>query len=150
MQLCGQLRPGRACSDDGYVQLSRPDRSGLRVRPNAGVDQPFVETYGLFRRIQGDGVLFHAGSIEVVADASDADHQRVVAKRARFGDLVAFVVVGGGQVHLPASSIEPDHLAVAVAKMVPMGLREVVQRVVAHIHASGSDFMQQRLPQMRT
>ena len=33
--------------------------------------------------------------------------------------------------------------------MVPVGLREVIQRVVAHIHASGSDLVQQRLPQVR-
>ena len=52
--------------------------------------------------------------------------------------------------HLLSPPIEPDHLTVAVAKIVPVGLREVIQRVVAHIHASGGDLVQQRLPQVGT
>ena len=51
--------------------------------------------------------------------------------------------------HLLSAPIEPDHLTVAIAKMVPVGLREVIQRVVAHVHASGGYLVQQRLPQVR-
>jgi hypothetical protein len=51
--------------------------------------------------------------------------------------------------HLLGGAIEPDHLAQAVTEPVPMRLGEVVQLVLAGVHAAGRRFVQQRLPKMR-
>ena len=47
VQLGRQLGAGRAGADDGDLQLLRPQRLGLRVRADAGVDQAAVEALGL-------------------------------------------------------------------------------------------------------
>ena len=47
-----------------------------------------------------------------------------------------------------AGAVEADQLADAVAEMVPVGLGQIVQRVVVEVHAAGGDLVQQRLPQM--
>ena len=85
---------------------------------------------------------------EIVAAAADGDHQRVVGERALRRDQPALVVVAGGQQHALAGSIEADHLADAVAEMVPMRLGEIVQRVVVQVQAACGDLVQQRLPEM--
>jgi hypothetical protein len=50
--------------------------------------------------------------------------------------------------HLFDRAIEPDHPAQTVTEPVPMRLGEVVQLVLAGVHAAGRDLMQQRLPNM--
>ena len=108
-----------------------------------------MEPHRLVRRIQRDGMLLHAGRAEVVAPAADRQHQRVIAKRACRGDLPALVVEAGREDRPPAvSRFEPDHLADPVAEMMPVRLRQIVDRMVADIHAAGCHLMQQGLPDM--
>ena len=47
VQLGGELDAGRARADDRDLQLPGPQRPGLRVRADAGVDEPLVEAVGL-------------------------------------------------------------------------------------------------------
>ena len=61
----------------------------------------------------------------------------------------ASAIVGGPEQHLLRLAVEADDLADLVAEMVPVGLREIVDCVMADIHAACGDLMQQRLPQMR-
>ena len=68
---------------------------------------------------------------EIIGDAADRDHQRVVADRAWRGNLTSFVVESGGEMHLLFGAIEPDHFAEAIAEPVPMRLGEVVHLVFA-------------------
>ena len=126
----------------------RPHRLGLGVGPDAGVDQTLVEAFRLAERIQRDRKLLDARRSEVVAGAAHRHHQRVVLERPRLRDLVALVVVCGRQTDLALGSIQPDHLAITVAEMMPVGLRQIVERVVIDVHAPGGHFVQQRLPQM--
>ncbi len=51
--------------------------------------------------------------------------------------------------NLPPGPVEADHLAEAVPEMVPVGLRQVIERMLVHIEAAGGDRVQQRFPQMR-
>jgi hypothetical protein len=64
----------------------------------------------------------NARRAEVIGDAADRDHQRVVADAPRRGDLTPFVVEHGGEAHELGRTIEPDHLAEAVTETVPVRL----------------------------
>ena len=46
-------------------------------------------------------------------------------------------------------AIEPDHLAELIAEMMPVGLSQIVQLVLARVHAARRDGVEKRLPQMR-
>ena len=80
VQLGGQLGAGRAGADDRDMQLARPDRLGLRVRAQAGVDEAAVERARLLGRLQRHGEFRRARRAEIVGDAADRDHQRVVGE----------------------------------------------------------------------
>ena len=93
-------------------------------------------------------MLLDARRAEIVGDAADRDHQRVV-RIARTG------VIGrpsssnlAARFTIAARAVEADHLAVAKPEAVPVGLGEIVELVPGNVHAAGGDFVQQRLPQM--
>ena len=148
VQLGRELGAGGAGADDGDVELAGPHRLGLGVGAQAGVDQAAVEAGRLLGRVQGDGVLGHAGGAEIVAAAADGQHQDVVGDGALGRDQAALLVVGGAEENLPGLAVEADQLADAVVEMVPVRLGEIVQGVVVQVHAAGGDLVEQRLPQM--
>ena len=128
VQLRRELDAGGAGADDRDVQLLGPQRLGLRVRANAGVDQPAVEA--LRPAGASSSVIaysLHAGRAEVVGQAADGDDQRVVAERALRRDLVAVFVDERRDVHFAPFAVEPDHLADPVAEMMPVRLRQIVE-----------------------
>ena len=57
VQLGRQLHAGGAGADDRDLQLLGPQRLGLGVGADAGVDQAAVEARGIARRLQRDGVV---------------------------------------------------------------------------------------------
>ena len=148
VQLRGQLHAGSARADDGDLQLRRLQRTMLGVRAYAGVDEPAMKAGGVARGFQSDGVLTHARRAEVVGLAADGDHERVVGEGARRRHLAALVVGEARHVHEALPAIQADHLADAIAEVVPVRLRQIVQLVRAQVHAAGGDLVQQRLPQM--
>src|SRR5262245_66558867 len=93
-------------------------------------------------------MLSHARRTEVGALAANGNDERVVNKSPPWSHFLALLVEVGGQLNFTPLSIEADHLANAVTKVVPVRLREIVDLVHRKIHASGSDFMQKRLPQV--
>jgi hypothetical protein len=93
-------------------------------------------------------VLLHPRRSEIVGDAADRDHQRVVADRAHRGDQAAVLVDIGAEVHQTPGAVERDHLAEAEAEAMPVGLGEIVELVPGNVHAASGDFVEQRLPQM--
>src|SRR5208282_107746 len=72
----------------------------------------------------------------------------IVAEDALGRDLDPGLDEDRGDLHLAAPAVEPDHLAYAIAEMMPMRLGQVVELVVAHVHAAGRDLVEERLPQM--
>ena len=56
VQLGGELGAGRARADDRHLQLLGPQRLGLRMRADAGIDEPGVKARRLIGRLQGNGV----------------------------------------------------------------------------------------------
>jgi hypothetical protein len=149
VQLGRQLHPGRAGADDGDLKLLRPQRPGLSVGADAGVDQAAAEPLGVGRRVEGDGVLADPRRPEVVGEAADGDDQGVVGDDALRRNLAAFVVDERRDADLAPLAVEADHLADAIAEMVPVRLRVVVDLVDAEVEAAGRDLVQQRLPEMR-
>ncbi len=149
VQLGGELDPGRAGADDRHVQLFGPQRLGLGMRPDAGVHEPAVKAPRLVRLVEPQRMLRDARRAEVIGLAADRDDQRVVGDAAGRRDLVSFLVDVGCDVHLAPRAIEPDHLAHAIAEVVPVRLREVVELVHREVHAARRDLVQQRLPQVR-
>jgi len=148
MQCCGQFRAGCAGADDRHVKLARTHRAFLRLRAQAGVDHAPVEALGLRRCLQRHGIFDDAGCAEIVGDAADRDHQRVVTDRGVRRDQAPFVVENSGEPDLFPLAVEPDHLAEAIAEPVPMGLGEVVHFVGGGIDGAGRHGVQQRLPDM--
>ena len=146
VQLGGELDAGGAGADDRHVHLFGAQGRLLRVRADAGVDQRDVEAARVLRRLQLDRVVLDAGRAEVVALATDRDHQRVVGKRSLRGHFAAFVVDVGGEPDLLDLAVDPDHLADAVAEAVPAAVRQVGDLVFGGIHAARSDLVQGRLP----
>ena len=146
VQLCGELGAGRAGADDGDVQLARADGRVLVLRAKARVDQAVVESAGLLGGFQRDGVFRRAGRSEIVGDAADGDDQRVVGDRRLRADFASFAVLRCGEVDGLGGAVEADHFAVAIAEMVPMRLRDVIEFVLGAAQAPRGDGMQQRLP----
>ena len=146
MQLGGELSAGGAGADDRNVQLAGLDRRVLMLGAQAGVDHALVEAGRLLRRLQRHCVLAGAGGAEIVGDAADRNHQRVVTELALRIDLAALVVDHRGQLDDLAVAVETIHLAEAVVKAVPVRLGQIVQLVLGATQRAGGDRMQQRLP----
>ena len=81
VQLGGELDAGGAGADDRDVQLLGAQRLGLRVRADVRVDEPPVEALGLGRVSSAIACSRDARRAEVVGQAADGDHERVVADR---------------------------------------------------------------------
>ena len=142
----GELGAGRAGADDGDMQLAGLDRFALRLGPQAGVDQAMVKPHRLFRGFERNREFRRAGRAEIIGHAADRDDKRVIGNAAGSRDLAAFLVIGRPEPNHFRRAVEADHFAEMVAKMVPMGLREIVELVLGRVHAAGGDRMQQRLP----
>ena len=103
-----------------------------------------------FRRIvlafQCDGVFLRAGRAKIVGQATDAQHQRVVMQAAGGADFKAAIIQNRRQLNLLFRAIQARHLAEQVAKVVPVGLRQIFQFVFHQAAGSCGDLVQQRLP----
>ena len=82
VQFGRELGAGRAGTDDGHVELVGSEWRGLRVGADAGVDNPLIEAGRLLGRLERDRMLLDAWSVEVVGQAADRHHQRVVGQLA--------------------------------------------------------------------
>ena len=141
-----EFDPGRAGSDDDDVHLRRLARGGARVGAHAGRDQSPVEPFGIFRHVERHRVLLHSRHAEVVADAADADHERVVFERAPRQDLLAVGRMHGVERDPAMRAIETGERPLHEAEAMPVRERRIVEIVCVGVHAAGRDFVQQRLP----
>jgi hypothetical protein len=99
--------------------------------------------------VERDRILCDAGYTEVVADAADTEHQRVVGYAARRQNFAAVVIVYRVERKLMSRAIESRNGALTKAKAMPVRQREIVGGVRVGVHAAGGDFVQQRLPDVR-
>ena len=149
MQFGRKLDARRTGADDRNVQLAGPDGTRLRVGAHAGVEQAPIEFLGLLGRVEHDRMLLDAGRAEVARDAADGNDERVVAEPAIRRDFAAILVVCRSEVNALVGAVDADHLAIAILEAVPVPLRLIGQLMAPGVHASGGDFVQQRLPDMR-
>jgi hypothetical protein len=56
-------------------------------------------------------------------------------------DLGAILLDNRSDKHLAPAAIEPDHLAGAIMKVVPVGLRQIIELMMAEIHAAGGNLV---------
>ncbi len=148
VQFGGELGAGGTGADDGDVQLSGARPFGLGVGAQTGIDDPAVEAAGLLRGFQRHRELRRARRAEIIGDAADRHDQRVIGHRGRRRDLPALFIEHLGQFQLLGFAVDADHLAIAIDKIVPMRLRQIVQLVLRAAQAAGRHRVQQRLPQM--
>ena len=146
VQFGGELDAGGAGADDRDLKLPGVQRFVLVLRPHAGIDQPGVKSRGLLRGLQANGVIGNARRAEIVGETADGEHQRVVGITARWRHLRAILLDHRPDQHLAPGAVEPDHLSGAIAKVMPVRLRQIVELMMAEIHAAGRDLVQQRLP----
>jgi len=151
MQFGGEFDTGRARPDDRHIELSAPQRHGLGVRAQEGVDQPTMEAVGLGGAVEGHRVLDDARRTEIIDITADGQHQQIVADAPSRHDLLAMLLVHHRtDQYFARGPIEADHLAVAVLEAVPMRLREVIELVDIEVDGAGRQFVQVGLPEMRT
>ena len=146
VQLGGQLNAGCARADDGDVQLALVDVGGLVVRADAGVDHLGVKLLGIVLRLQAQRIFLHAFCAEVVAQAADANHQRVIGNLLDRGDWQPIGVDVRCQVNRLGLAVQPLELADAKREVIPVRLRHVIDLMVAKVHAARGNLMQLGLP----
>jgi hypothetical protein len=93
-------------------------------------------------------MLLHAWRAEIIAPTAHRNDQCIITKRTWRRDLATFIVDTGGKGNLLLVTVEAHHLANAVAEMMPVRLREIVDGMVADIHAAGRYLMQKGFPDM--
>ena len=130
------------------MELAGLDGLLLRMRAKARIDNFPIEARRVFRGLEHDGMLSDAGRAEIIRNAAHRDDKRIVCKGSFRCDLLALVVKRGRQMNFAVFAVEPDHFAEAKPKIVPVGVREIVDLMLRGIHAAGGDFMKQRLPEM--
>jgi hypothetical protein len=107
--------------------------------PQARIDQAAMESRGLLRCLQADRVLDNAGRAEIIGQAADRQDQRVIGitvGRRHFG---AVLLDHRPDQHLAPAAVEPDHLPSAVAEVMPVCLCQIIELMMAEIHAAGGD-----------
>jgi hypothetical protein len=112
------------------------------------IHEPAMESIGLLRALECDGMFDHAGRTEVIDAAADSQYQYVVIDTSGRYDFIAVLIVYGADQHLLGFAIEPDHFAIAVAEPVPVGLCEVVELMHVQIDRARGQLMQVWLPEV--
>jgi hypothetical protein len=97
---------------------------------------------------EGEFEMFGATLHDHEARYEYADDQGVVPDGPWRRDLAPLVIECNAEMHFLGGAIELDHLAQTIAEPVPMRLGEVVQLILAGIHAARRHLVQQRLPNM--
>ena len=92
-------------------------------------------------RFEPDGVFAHAWRAEIVVHASDRNHQRVVAESTLRCELLAFFAVRRRDDDLAALAVEPLHRAQTEPEVMPVRLRDVVQRLIVDAQRSRRELM---------
>ena len=149
VQLRRELDAGGAGADDRDMQLLGPQRLGLGVGTNVGVDETPMKPRGLRRIVEGNREFARARRAEVVGPAADGDDQRVVWHRPRWTHQIAVGIDERRDLDLAARAVEAGHAADAIDESVPVGLGEVVGFVDANVHAACGELVQVRLPEVR-
>ena len=106
VQFGSQLDAGRPGADDRDMQLLGPQRRRLGMRADAGVDHACMEALGVGLRLELERVRGNARRAEVVAEAAEREHQRVVAEHAVGRHLPALVVQVRRDAHLAPLAVE--------------------------------------------
>ena len=130
---------------------SRPQRLGLRVRADAGVDETAVEARRLAHGVSSAiACSLHARRAEIVGQAADGDAPACRSGTPRCGVTMSpSSSTTGATCTCRRVAVDADHLADAVTEAMPVRLGEVVDLVHAEVHAAGRDLVQQRLPEVR-
>jgi hypothetical protein len=105
-----------------------------------------MESGCLFGCFQTDRIVHHPRRSEIVGQTADRKHQRVAGIGSRRRYFRAIFLHDRTDKDFTPGAIEPDHFADSVVEMMPVCLRQVIQFMMAEIHAAGSDLMQQRFP----
>ncbi len=100
-----------------------------------------MEPRGLVRCLQANRVLRNPGRAEIIGETADRQDQRVVGITARRRDLDAILLANRSDQHLAPAAVEPDHLSGAIAEVMPVSLRQIVELMMAEIHAAGGDLV---------
>ena len=119
------------------------------VGAHAHGEEPPVKALGVVERVERDRMLRRAGHAEVVADAADAEDERVVRQRAARQHLLALRTEHRVERDLAARAVEPADRALPEPEVMPVRDREIVEVVRVGVHAAGRDLVQQRLPDVR-
>src|SRR5262245_21859962 len=107
-----------------------------------------MEQLSLLRGLQADGVFLHARRSEIIVQAANRDHQRVIADMGFRCDFSPLLVTKWRDVDEPPRPIEPVHFARAISEPMPMGLRQEIDLMDVLIHAARCHLVQQWLPKM--
>ena len=94
-------------------------------------------------------MLGNARDAEIVADAADAQDERVVRQRSGWQHFVPVLELHRRQMQLATRAIETDDVTLAEAEAMPMRECQIIDAVHVDVHSSRGNFVQQRLPHVR-
>jgi hypothetical protein len=120
------------------------------MSPDEPVDEPLVEPLRLLRCIEGNRTLLDTRRAEIIAGAADRNNQGPVRHRAGRSDLLPFGIEARGETDFSPFPIEADHFSDPVAKVVVGGMREIINRITAHVQSTRGNFVQVRLPDVNS
>ena len=119
------------------------------MRADARIDHSLVKPLCIRLRFELDRMVHDARRAKVVVLAADGNDKGVIVEGPLGRDFATFSIEIRRHLHLTPVPIDSDHVADAVTKAVPVGLREIVDLVGGDIHAPGGNFVELRLPHMR-
>jgi hypothetical protein len=130
------------------MQLAFVDDPSLVVRANTGIDHPGMKRLGVMLRFQLQSMLFDALGAKVIAQTANANHKRVVVNVLSGRHCSALLIHIRRELDGFVGAVKSFELTNSKSEVVPMGLRHVIDFVVAQVHAARSDFMQLGFPNM--
>jgi hypothetical protein len=126
-----------------------PRAARSSARTHAARRRP-MEAFGIRRGVERNCALRDAGDSEIVVDAADAEHERVVTNDALGKDLHPVLVADDPEPQLAPLPVEAHDLPLPKPEVVPVGHQEIVDVVDVGVDPARRHFVQQRLPQMRS
>ncbi|MEN9594850.1 MAG: hypothetical protein RLY23_1333, partial [Actinomycetota bacterium] len=103
---------------------------------DTGIDHPGVKRLGVMLRFQLQCVLFDALGTEIIAQAPNANHKRVVLDVLSGRHIPTVLIHIRRKLDGFVGAVKSFELTNSKGEVVPMGLRHVIHFVVAQVHAA--------------
>ncbi|XBV16567.1 hypothetical protein BIKONL_004082 [Pseudomonas putida] len=139
LQLCAQLNPGCAGSDNSDSEWIR---CIFCMRSHVTCEKLLLKLFSLSTAIQELTMILNTYSAEIIALTTNSQYKCIVR-------YLPSIPVAGCQQHYFSLTIHTYHAAKLKRKMVPLCLRKIIQLINTGIQRTSCNFVKERLPDVR-